>query len=151
MLSASSSGAQVVSRPEIIAEMPEILILNSYHDGYVWSESVMKGIRRVFGAEFESVEISVEHMDTKRFSSAAYYQVLFKFYRQKFENHKFDIVVVSDNNALNFSLDHRESLFPGVPIVFCGINGFRSDMLRGQTNITESPRKPTFRGPSTSR
>ena len=45
-------------------------------------------------------------------------------------------MVVSDNAAFVFALSHRERLFPGVPLVFCGYNELTLDVLSGQSSIT---------------
>ena len=34
----------------------------------------------------------------------------------------YDIIITSDDNALNFALEHRAELFPTIPIVFLGVN-----------------------------
>ena len=41
-----------------------------------------------------------------------------------------------DNSALDLMLKFGDELFPDVPIVFAGINGFRPEMLIGRRNIT---------------
>ena len=37
---------------------------------------------------------------------------------------EYDIIVVADDAALMFSLDYRDSLFKGIPIVFLGIDSY---------------------------
>lgn len=44
---------------------------------------------------------------------------------------QFEVVIVSDNNAFEFLHQHYDELFPGTPVVFCGINDFRDSMLEG--------------------
>ena len=113
----------------------EALVLNSYHDGFKWSDSVLNGIRRAFDAASTDVDLVIEHMDTKRHHDPAYFAMLSDFHARKFADRRFDVVMAVDNNALDYVLDHRADLFPGVPVVFCGINGFTPDLLRGQKNI----------------
>ena len=51
-----------------------------------------------------------------------------------------DLVMVSDNAALEFVLEQRDRLFPNTPIVFCGINSFTPSMIvnrRGITGVAE--------------
>jgi hypothetical protein len=45
-------------------------------------------------------------------------------------------VVVSDNAAFQFAVSNRGLLFAGVPIVFCGYNNFRPEVLHGFSDIT---------------
>ena len=41
--------------------------------------------------------------------------------RRRYSGLKFDAVVVSGPSALQFALQHREAIFPGVPIAFNGL------------------------------
>ncbi len=45
------------------------------------------------------------------------------------------MVIVSDDDAFNFALRFRPTLFPGVPIVFCGINDLDDEEL-AEGNLT---------------
>ncbi|MBZ0255670.1 ATP-binding protein, partial [bacterium] len=47
-----------------------------------------------------------------------------------------DIILVTDNYALNFVLKYRDELFPGIPIVFCGINSFNPSLVKDVPMIT---------------
>ncbi|MFP4348496.1 MAG: ATP-binding protein [Thermodesulfobacteriota bacterium] len=47
--------------------MPTILILNSYHQGYVWSDNEIAGIRTRLQEAYPELEPPIEHMDAKRF------------------------------------------------------------------------------------
>ncbi|WP_239057246.1 PAS domain-containing protein [Desulfovibrio sp. JC010] len=35
---------------------------------------------------------------------------------------RYEVVVTSDDNALNFALENKQELFSGIPVVFCGVN-----------------------------
>ena len=67
--------------------------------------------------------LDVEFMDTKRFPTE---ENLNRFYNNmKFklaELPPYDIVIVSDDDGLNFVMKNKEELFSGIPIVFMGIN-----------------------------
>ncbi len=45
-------------------------------------------------------------------------------------------MLTSDNAALGFALQHRDQLFPGVAIVFCGVNGWRPDLFGKTDRVT---------------
>ena len=113
----------------------EALVLNSYHDGFKWSDSVLNGIRRAFEAASKDVDLAIEHMDTKRHHDPDYFAMLSDFHARKFADRHFDVVMAVDNNAFEYVLDHRAELFPGVPVVFCGVKRLHPDLLRGQKNI----------------
>ncbi len=112
-----------------------ILLLQAYHEGLEWTDGVTRGFLDSLEKQSD-VELSVEYMDTKRFPPPDYYDLLEKLYQKKYQQAPIDVLVVCDNNALDFVLTRREKLFSGVPIVFCGINNFSRALLRNQTQIT---------------
>jgi ABC-type uncharacterized transport system substrate-binding protein len=115
-----------------------ILVLHSYHHGLIWTDDIMEGIYSVFKKDAD-VEIHTEYMDTKRHFDGfdgKYLNSLVQVYRNKFETAKFDAIISSDDNALRFLLMHHEELFPGVPIIFCGVNDYKDEMLIGHEETT---------------
>ncbi|MCY1634697.1 MULTISPECIES: sensor histidine kinase [Marinifilum] len=116
------------------AENKKILILHSYHEGFNWTDRIMEGINSVF--EQENVELFVNYMDTKRLVDEDYFSLLYQIYKQKYAKLQFDAILSSDDHALNFLLHYKEDLFPGVPLVFCGINDFQPERIENHKNIT---------------
>jgi PAS domain S-box-containing protein len=111
-----------------------VLFLNSYHQGYPWSDNVLEGIRSVLNKE--KVDIHAEYMDTKRMQDDKHFQNLFELYLHKFPEKDFDLIISSDDNAFQFLLKNRSVLFPFAPMVFCGVNNFEDSMLTGHNDIT---------------
>ncbi|EKD40308.1 MAG: hypothetical protein ACD_75C00099G0001 [uncultured bacterium] len=103
-------------------EKKNVLYLNSYHDGYKWSDGLLEGVRTVLNSSPYKVDLQIEYMDAKKFSYDVITKNLLALYKEKFATEHFDIIVISDNDALNFVNQYRDELFPGVPVVFCGIN-----------------------------
>ena len=101
----------------------EILLIHSYHKGYTWSDDISKTIEKNFN-ELNNIELTTVYMDTKRVDDINYLSNLAKLYKQQFENRKFDLVIVSDNNAYDFMIDYHDYLFKNIPVLFCGINNF---------------------------
>ncbi|MBU1004112.1 MAG: PAS domain-containing protein [Proteobacteria bacterium] len=107
-----------------------VLILNSYHRGYKWSDDIVAGIESVF-ASSENIKLHHEYMDTKHVFSDSYQKMLTEYLSLKYSFMRYDLVIASDNNALDFIQANRDELFPGVPIVFCGINYLKPADLQG--------------------
>ena len=63
-------------------------------------------------------------MDSKKITSAGYFQTLLSLYKQKFSNRNYKAIIVADNYAFEFALEHADELFPDVPIIFCGVENF---------------------------
>lgn len=100
----------------------DILLLHSYHKGYEWSDAISKAIEENFSNT--DVEITTEYMDTKHIFTPAYIHNLSNLYKQRYKDRSFDLIIASDNNALEFLEQYHKTLFTDTPIVFCGINNF---------------------------
>lgn len=98
------------------------LFLNSYHNGYHWSDGLLEGVRSVLKSSQHKIDLQIEYMDAKKFAYADVSPNLLSLYKKKFRDEIFDIIIISDNDALNFINEHGNDLFPDVPVVFCGIN-----------------------------
>ncbi len=109
----------------IFAYSKEVLLLHSYHKGYEWTDSISEAVGDSF--QDSDVEISTEYMDTKRIHTKKYIDSLLNHYQEKYKNRKFDLIIASDNTALDFLNNHHNKIFQNVPIVFCGINNFDQD------------------------
>ena len=113
----------------------DILILQSYHKGYKWSDDISKTIEKNFSDQ-ENVFISTVYMDTKRIDTPEYLSEFYRYYKKRFEHATFDVVIAVDNSALAFVKEHYEELFSKTPIVFIGINNFEPSLIEGIKNIT---------------
>jgi len=127
----------------------EVLVLNSYHPGYSWSDGIMDGIKSVFKNTDINYDIHFEYMDTKRNAPETLFPALATLLHIKYATRHLDVVITADNNALDFVLSYRNSLFPECPVVFCGINDFADSLIAGQDRITgiveDANIKGTFR------
>ena len=139
VLLATVVAAAAAASPDGQSLRANILYLNSYHDGYAWSDEILDGLREGLSAQ-SAVELQVEYMDFKRYPSHQITPMLVDLYKRKFQGHRFDVVVVSDNFAFDFWQHHGRELFPGVPMVFCGLNDATRAGLEGQgmTGIIEN-------------
>ena len=114
----------------------KILVLHSYHQGLRWTDNVNQGIQAVMDSVGNKYEIDYEYLDTKRNPSPEYLEKLIELYDLKLMKENYDAIIVSDNNALSFVRNHGGKYFKNTPIVFCGINHFKDEMIEGMQNIT---------------
>jgi signal transduction histidine kinase len=99
-----------------------ILYLNSYHSGFSWTDEVTTGIQNYF-AQRDSFDLYTEYMDAKRNLLADVESWTLELLRKKYTPGYFDIIIASDNSALDFVLKYKEDpLFKAIPVVFCGIS-----------------------------
>jgi hypothetical protein len=115
---------------------PNVLVVHSYHQGYEWTASVGQAMERVLRKDLPEVELFIEEMDSKRNPPEIISPVFKRYLAAKYANQRFGIILCSDDNALDFLLSCRDELFPGVPVVFCGINDFQDDRLAGRVGFT---------------
>ncbi len=117
-------------------KMDRILVIHSYHQGLQWTDDISAGINSVL--RDDDVEIHYEYLDTKRNAGEEYYQQLVEFEKQKknLSNIDFDLIICSDNNALRFVSEYGDTIYPEVPVIFCGINNFSPEMIKGRRSIT---------------
>ncbi len=111
----------------------QILIINSYDPTYRWTHDIVEALCN----NLQDYILYIEYMDTKRFERQSIFKIFVPYLNDKYRNIKLDLIIVTDNNALDFLVKNREKLvFKKVPVVFCGINEFRYDMLGGYKDIT---------------
>jgi PAS domain S-box-containing protein len=113
-----------------------ILILNSYHQGYQWTDDQTRGVIEVMGRQKANLKFYIADMDTKWAFSQDYFRLLNETYKLKFKNIQFDVIVATDDDAFDFLRQYRDGTFGQVPVVFCGVNWFKPEALRGQTLYT---------------
>jgi signal transduction histidine kinase len=70
----------------------------------------------------EPIEVYREAMDLSRFDTNSYKTLLRDFLRAKYADKKIDVAVAVMAPALDFLLTYGELIFPGTPIVFCGLD-----------------------------
>jgi len=104
------------------SEPKNILVLFSFRPtlpvAYKWDE----GIRSIFKAEPNlKVDIHIEYLDLSRFNDPNYVKMIYSVFRHKYFESKPDLVIAVYEPALDFLISHQEDLFPGVPIVFGGV------------------------------
>jgi signal transduction histidine kinase len=114
----------------------EVLVLNSYHLGYSWSDNEMRGIVEALLKADPRVEPLIEFLDCKHYPGMEHFDRIRDLFLQKYRGKDFPVVIAADNPALQFALKYRSQLFPRASIVFCGINGFSLRMIEGHENVT---------------
>nr|WP_320026237.1 ABC transporter substrate binding protein [uncultured Acetobacterium sp.] len=105
-------------------ESKKILFISSYNESYATVPDQIRGLQSVLG---DKVMLDIEYMDTKRLDTAENKQLFYELIKFKLKNlPAYDAVIVGDDNALQFIMEHKDELFPQTPIVFFGINNWES-------------------------
>ncbi|UTF48762.1 ATP-binding protein [Desulfomicrobium sp. ZS1] len=128
----------------LLAAPPNVLVLHSYHPGLSWTDTLNTGIRETFRAEMPEALLWVEYLDTKRNTDTSYLSLQAALLRHKLAESTFNLIITTDNDALDFVLEYRDDIFRGAPVVFCGVNDFAPGQLGGQKDITGLAENPAF-------
>lgn len=128
--------AVFLSAPVYAEPVKHVLILNSYHQGYKWTDEAVLGIRGALGDSDIQVKFYIEYMGTKWAFDRPYFDRLYETYRLKYKDIHFDLIAATDNDAFDFLIAHRNDLFGEIPVVFCGVNWFVPEMMKGRTSFT---------------
>lgn len=79
-------------------------------------------VRTLTSNSTDTIEVYREAMDLSQFGSNSYQPLLRDFLRAKYAGKRMDVAVAVVRPALEFLLSYGEAIFPGTPIVFCGID-----------------------------
>ncbi len=115
-----------------MARGESVLLLNSYHQGMAWTDAITSGVASVLSGH----DLRVEYLDAKRHIDARYLELMRGLLFKKYQGRPPRVIVSSDDHALAFLLEHRGTLFPEVPVVFCGVNDYSESLLDGHERIT---------------
>jgi PAS domain S-box-containing protein len=107
---ANESQGSLSSRKNVLILLPD----NLGFDGQLELVQIM---RRELDVPDE-VDLYVEAMDLLRLKNSDDDKKFADIYRTKYEHVKMDVVVAGQRPVLEFLMNHRKDLFPGVPIVF---------------------------------
>ncbi|HOV13452.1 MAG TPA: ABC transporter substrate binding protein [Spirochaetota bacterium] len=116
----------------------KILYIDSYHEGYEWSDGITNGIKS--SLKDTGITLEVFRMDTKRNGSEELKKQSALNAKQKIEQFKPDVVIVSDDNATKYVLAeyYKNST---LPCIFCGVNfdasvyGFPTKNITGMVEM----------------
>jgi signal transduction histidine kinase len=87
------------------------------------SVSFKEGLRATLEAQSpKRIQIRFEPLDISRFQDARDRELLVDFLRQKYSGQKIDLLIAALAPSLDFALQYRQKIFPGVPLVFAALD-----------------------------
>ena len=134
----SGTGApgSAASGTDTPTRIPKILVLHSYNPGLSWTDDIHRGILETLSQSGQPCSVTTEYLDAKRYPGPELLAMEAELVSAHIRNTAFDAVILSDDAAFSFVLRKRADLFRGIPIVFCGVNNFQTEMLHGEQDIT---------------
>lgn len=113
-----------------------ILVLNSYHSGFKWTDEQTEGIKSAVLKNNPDYNISIEHMDWKRYPTNKNLDNVYKSLEDKYASQKIDVIIATDDAAFYFALQNRSTIFSDAPVVFCGVNSTGLLQAKDESNYT---------------
>jgi signal transduction histidine kinase len=80
-----------------------------------------QGVKARLAAAVPRVQVQTEHLDLSQVPDPSYVDHLRDFLRHKHAGRRFDAVIAVGIDAFRFAVAQRPTLFPDVPLVFCGV------------------------------
>jgi signal transduction histidine kinase/CheY-like chemotaxis protein len=106
--------------PAPTAAPVKVLLLHSYDTSSEWALRIGEGVFQGLRDAGVHVDLRQEFLDARRYPGRAYLDRARDLLAAKFEDAPPDVVISCDDAALEFLLG-RADLFPGVPVVFGGV------------------------------
>lgn len=101
-------------------EEKRVLFISSYSSAFPTFFQQIDGLNDAF--KKYPIIMDVEFMDSKRFFNEESLQLFYDTIEYKLTQTSYDLIITSDDNAINFVMEHRDALFTGLPVVFFGVN-----------------------------
>ncbi len=120
----------------------KVLFIDSYHEGYAWSDGITKGVER--GLRNSGVQLKIIRMNTKRNPDVAFKKNAAQKAKKVIERFRPDVVIAADDNASKFLV---KPYYKGanLPFVFCGVNwdaavyGYPYSNVTGMVEVSPIP------------
>jgi len=111
----------------------KILWVNSYHEGYPWSDGIEAGLHEIFDGT--GVELKIIRLDTKNNPDESFGQAAGQKAKAEIEAFQPDVVIASDDNAQKYLV---VPFLKGtdLPVVFNGVNWDASAYGFPTSNVT---------------
>ena len=111
----------------------KVLYIDSYHQGYDWSDGITRGVKTVL--KDKDVDLRIFRMDTKRNPSEDFKKESARKAIDLIKSFRPDVVIASDDNASKYIIQpfYKDA---DLPFVFCGVNNNASKYGFPFRNVT---------------
>ncbi len=116
---------------------PRVMMINSYHPQYQWTAEMVRGVQdSLFGVVAEE-DLHVEYLDARRFADDPVHRNrVSELIAYKLQMVQPDLIISTDDYALEYLLGVKSQLLGDVPIVFCGVNTLPISRLAEFDDVT---------------
>lgn len=131
------SGISAEANGYLPGSKQNVIVLHSYHKGFAWTDKLNNSILEKLNGMSLTNNVFVEHLDWKRYPTGFNLQLLYEEFEYKYSGMQIDLIIATDDAAVEFALQNRDVLFSSAPIVFAGLNipSF-TRLVQNNSNIT---------------
>lgn len=111
------------------APVLKVLIINSWHQGFAWTDTQMQGILAALQESpvGQRLDIYRTWLDQRRLPEKK--QIISRFLDEVMQYQDLDLIIATDNPAYELARGLDWRLDRHVPLVFCGVNNFQASDL----------------------
>lgn len=106
-----------------------VLILNSYHKGFQFSDSIIKNIEELFYNK-QNIDLDILYMNSKHIFTREYTRKLNDVYSLQLKNKSYDLIITIDRFAYKFAVKNYKNLFSKEQILFIGIEQYSKELAK---------------------
>ena len=100
-----------------------VLILDQSDADSAWYAAFSATFRStLYAGSAKRISVYAEHLDLSRFGGPRHDDLLRAYLREKFRARPIGLLVAQGSSSLDFVLRSRGELWPGVPVVFAGVD-----------------------------
>ncbi len=116
----------------------QVLFISSYSESFDTVDLQKTGISKIF--DKNDIQMDIEYMDMKNHNTSNNEDNFYNSLKYKIENHtKYDAILLGDDAAMHFGVEHQKDLFDGIPMVFFCVNDVNeAEKAAAEENITGS-------------
>jgi len=123
-----------------------VLILDQSDSDSAWYDAFSSAFRSTLNAGSAArISVYAEHLDLSRFGGPRHDALLRTYLRDKFRERPIGVLVAQGSSALEFVMQSRGELWPGVPVVFAAVDEETATRLNLPPDVTGTIYQLTFR------
>jgi len=106
-----------------------VLILNSYHKGFEFSDTIIKNIEDLFYNK-QNINLDILYMNSNHIFTREYTRKLNDLYSLQLKNKSYDLIITIDRFAYKFAVKNYKNLFRKEQILFIGIEQYSKELAK---------------------
>ena len=122
-----------------VEQEKHILVLNSYHRGFKWTDDTVTSFLETLESLSPENKYAfyIEYLDWKKYPTQKNIENMYSNLRYKYGSKPIDLIVTTDDKALELAIDYRQEQLKNIHIVFTGVSQGSFKLLSNdEENIT---------------